>query len=96
MIVDPLPVYSLILQMVGALYFAFAMMNWTAKESLIGGIYGRPIVIGNLTHFVIGALALIKSAAVQPPIPVLWIAVLIYSFFAAAFSFLFFRHPGGK
>ena len=31
-----------------------------AKESLIGGIYNRPIAIGNFMHFAVGAMALIK------------------------------------
>jgi Na+-driven multidrug efflux pump len=51
---------ALVLQILGALYFAFAMVNWTAKPNLIGGIYGRPISIGNLLHFSVGALALLK------------------------------------
>ena len=50
--------HPLLLQITGALYFAWGMVNWTAKANLIGGIYGRPIAIGNLSHFIIGALAL--------------------------------------
>ena len=36
---EPLPV---LLQLLGALYLSFAFANWTAKDSLIGGIYARP------------------------------------------------------
>ena len=36
------------------------MLNWMAKGTLIGGIYNKPIAIGNFTHFTIGGLALIK------------------------------------
>src|SRR6187551_3157567 len=57
---DPSLINSVIIQLIGALYFSFAMVNWTAKANLIGGIYNRPVAIGNLTHFIIGALALIK------------------------------------
>jgi len=32
---------ALIIQLMGALYFGFAMINWTAKANLIGGIYSR-------------------------------------------------------
>jgi len=49
----PLPV---IIQLLGALYLGFALTNWTAKDSLIGGIYARPLSIGNCLHFVAGAL----------------------------------------
>src|SRR5690349_3179780 len=31
----------LVVQLTGALYLSFAMLNWTAKESVIGGIYNR-------------------------------------------------------
>lgn len=81
-----------IMQILGALYFAFAMVNWTAKANLIGGIYGRPIAIGNLTHFVIGALALIKSYFSNHESVVLIFAV-IYAVFAVLFSIVFFTHP---
>lgn len=82
----------LILQVLGALYFAFAMVNWTAKANLIGGIYARPIAIGNLTHFTIGALALIKGYFADHRMPVL-IAALIYTAFAILFAIIFFTHP---
>jgi len=42
--------------------FGFAMINWTAKTSLLGWIYGRPIPIGNFAHYAIAALALLKIA----------------------------------
>ena len=43
----------LLMQIIGSFYFAFAMLNWMSKGSIIGGIYNRPIAIANLTHFVI-------------------------------------------
>ena len=83
---------SLILQILGALYFAFAMVNWTAKANLIGGIYARPIAIGNLTHFVVGALALIKGYFSNHEMVILTLSV-IYTVFAILFAIVFFRHP---
>src|SRR5471030_22163 len=53
--------FVLLLQIMGALYFSFAMINWTAKGGIIGGIYNKPIAMGNFTHFFIGALALAKA-----------------------------------
>jgi hypothetical protein len=82
---------ALVLQVLGAMYFAFAMLNWTARANLIGGIYARPIAIGNLTHFVMSALALGKGYF-SGAIIILPIA-LIYIAFAIAFTIVFFRHP---
>jgi hypothetical protein len=39
-VTHPLPV---VIQLMGAFYVAFALTNWTAKDSIIGGIYARPI-----------------------------------------------------
>jgi hypothetical protein len=61
----------LFLQLAGALYIGFAVMNWMAKTVLIGGIYARPLAIGNLAHFLIGALALVKYAASTGASPVI-------------------------
>jgi hypothetical protein len=68
------------------------MMNWTAKANLIGGIYARPLAIGNLTHFVIGALALSKGYSLSQPI-IFQAITLIYIVFAISFVIVFFRHP---
>src|SRR5215203_813962 len=53
---------TLFLQITGALYLGFAMMNWMAKTVLIGGIYARPLGMGNCLHFTVAALALFKFA----------------------------------
>ncbi|HEX6099164.1 MAG TPA: hypothetical protein VF432_22820 [Thermoanaerobaculia bacterium] len=85
---EPLP---LLVQLLGALWFAFAMVNWTSRGSLIGGIYNRPVAIGNLTHFVIGALALVKHATSAGA--VVWGIAAVYAIFAIAFAAVFFRSP---
>jgi hypothetical protein len=42
------------------LYFAFALMNWTVKDSAIGGINAHPVSLGNFGHFFTGMLLLAK------------------------------------
>lgn len=86
----------IILQLMGALYFGFAMINWTAKANLIGGIYSRPVAIGNLAHFVIGVLALIKLTLGGAGLHYLWVAALGYSVFAILFSYVFMTTPALK
>jgi Na+-driven multidrug efflux pump len=82
----------ILFQVLGALYFAFGMVNWTAKGNLIGGIYGRPIAIGNLTHFVVGALALVKGYFALHQTVVL-VAAVVYAVLATLFMIVFFTHP---
>ncbi len=88
----PTVLEAVIWQVMGALYLAFAITNWTARANLIGGTYGRPIAIGNLSHFVIAALALLKAHVSQPS-TVLLVAGVVYVLFAIFFAIIFMTHP---
>src|SRR4051812_16048044 len=66
------------IQITGALYLGFAIMNWMAKTVLIGGIYARPLAMGNFVHFMIAALALVKVALKVSSFH-LWLAAILYS-----------------
>ena len=85
---------ELLMQIIGSFYFSFAMLNWISKVSIIGGIYNRPIVIANLTHFTIAGLALIKGILSYFSLSyIIWIIAIIYSIFAILFGILVFNHP---
>lgn len=91
---DSNKIVQIALQLLGGLYFGFGMLNWMSKASLIGGIYNRPVVIANLSHFMIGGLALIKGFLDSNgwPIPLI-ILTFIYVIYAVFFGVLLFRHP---
>lgn len=85
----------LALQLLGAPFLGFAMLNWMAKGSIIGGIYARPVAIGNFMHFAISALALVKlvfSTDQQLQVGIIVIAVLM-SIFAIWFGIVFRTNP---
>jgi len=85
---------QLLMQIIGSLYFAFAILNWMSKGSFIGGIYNRPIAMANLTHFVIAGLALIKEILANPSLSyIIWSIAIIYSIFAIFFGIVAFKHP---
>lgn len=82
------------LQVIGAMYLAFGMMNWMARKSLIGGIYNRPIAIANMTHFMMVGIMLTKWKIGDLDLPDgFWAMVLIYLFFAAVFIKILFTTP---
>jgi hypothetical protein len=82
------------LQITGAQYFAMGMLNWMTKNSTIGGIYNRPVSIANFTHYMIGALALIKGLLSSPGLPfIFWILTVLYIAFAVVYGFIFNRNP---
>jgi hypothetical protein len=85
---------NLTLQLLGALYFGFAMTNWMAKTALIGGIYARPLSIGNFSHFLIAGLALVKAAFSSNTTSIyIYGLTSIYVFFAILFGYVIFTHP---
>lgn len=85
---------SLLVQLMGALYFSFALMNWTAKDSAIGGIYARPVSLGNFSHFFAGALLLVKFQLTNEFNVVVLLAAIVYVIYAACFYWLVFRATG--
>ena len=82
----------LLLQLLGALYLGFAMLNWMARRNLLGGIYSRPIALGNFVHFAVVAIALSKAVARGADAPRL-VAAAAYLAFAAWFGLVVFTHP---
>ncbi len=86
-------VFPLILQLLGAAYLGFAMLNWMAKANLIGGIYSKPVAIGNLAHFFIGGATLLKAAFNNPELSFLWAIGAVYTLLAILFAKISFTHP---
>jgi hypothetical protein len=84
---------TLILQFLGAAYFGFAMLNWMAKGNLIGGIYSKPVALGNYAHFLVGVLAVGKLAIKSNGLNYLWVMTIIYAIFAVLFGYISFSTP---
>ncbi len=88
---------TLSLQLTGALYFGFAMTNWMAKTVLIGGIYAKPLSIGNFSHFLIAGLALIKfSINADIANTYIYTLTVFYVIFSISFGYVLFTHPKQK
>ena len=87
---------SVPIQLMGALYFSMAMMNWTAKDSAIGGIYARPVSIANFVHFFIGTLLLAKVVLSSGFNLSSTLLLVVYAIFAILFYWLVFRATGIK
>jgi len=90
-VTQPLP---LVIQLLGAFYCSFALTNWIAKESTIGGIYARPTSLGNFAHFTVGTLALAKYQIADEASPLLLVVLSVYAIFAILFGWLVFVHSG--
>lgn len=89
------PITILFLQILGSLYLGFGILNWMAKPNLIGGIYSKPLAIGNLAHFGISAIALLKIIfEAQAHVEILILLAVVYVVFAICFGYVFMKNPG--
>lgn len=84
---------AVLIQLLGASYFGMGIWLWMSKGAVVGGIYGRPLVMGALSHFMVAALALWKAQDVLAAFPVLWVLVVVFSLLAAGFGRLLFMQP---
>lgn len=53
-------------QLLAAAWLSVALFNWNSRDTVLGGIYGRPSVNLNLVLSVVSALALLKVGAAAP------------------------------
>ncbi|MDG1038741.1 MAG: hypothetical protein P8O89_07345 [Polaribacter sp.] len=91
------PILTVSMQLLGALYLGFAILNWMTKASLIGGIYNRPLAIGNFMHFAVGALALVKIInKIDNHSEIIISFTVVYSAFAILFGYVLITHPSSK
>lgn len=87
---SPVTGSGIAIQLLGGVYFAFAITNWTAKDKPIGGIYSRPLSLGNFVHFMIGALVLLNRVLAGEISAALVAAGAVYAVLAIGFGRLAF------
>lgn len=75
----------LFIQLLGAALFAIGLMNYMGRNAILGGIYGKPILLGNMVFHFIAALELIRYVFNSHAIEILWIPAILYAFLAAGF-----------
>ena len=85
----------LFLQILGSLYLGFAMLNWMTRNNLIGGIYSRPLLIGNLVHFLMSSFALIKLAqqTTNNEFSIILVNTIVYCLFTLSYGYIFIKNP---
>ena len=92
--VEPNIITIVFLNIMSALYLGFGILNWMAKGTLIGGIYNKPIAIGNLMHFGVGAIALVKVVSnIQMHSEIVISLTVVYVIFAILFVYIFRTNP---
>jgi hypothetical protein len=80
----------LLIEMMGATYLGFALLNYAARGVIIGGIYARPLALGNFLHFAMVTVALAREAIDHQVIQLAGSA-LVFGIFAVGFGWVLFR-----
>lgn len=84
---------TILVQLLGASCVGFALLDWSARGSLIGGIYGRPVALGNFGFLLIAALALVKASLPADLRPAQIALIAVSSLLALGFARVLFVHP---
>lgn len=80
-------------QLLGAAWLGVAAMNWLQRAALLGGIYGRPVVMANLALYFVSALSLLRALLDGAASRAAWIALAPVVLLAAAYGALLLRGP---
>lgn len=80
-------------QVLGAAWIGVAALNWFSKGVLIGGIYGRHVVMANGALYFITTMVLIKIVVRGNAPSALWSLLVPAMFFAGIYGWLVFRGP---
>lgn len=75
----------LVLQLLGGALFGFGMINYMGRNAILGGIYGKPIILGNMVFHFIVALELARYMFENDRFGFLLAGGILYAFLAAAF-----------
>ena len=87
---DPDGPTILLIEMMGATYLGFALLNYTARGVIMGGIYARPLALGNFLHFAMVAVTLAREA-IDHQVAQLAGSATVFGLFALAFGWVLFR-----
>jgi hypothetical protein len=88
----------LITSLLGAALFGIGMLNYLGRNAIFGGIYGKPILMGNLVFHTVVAINMVKFAWGSGGVLALISAVMggCYMLFAVGFIRLNFFPPDLK
>ena len=80
-------------QLLGAAWLGVAALNWLQRATVLGGIYGRPVVLANVALYFISALSLLRALLGGAVPAALWLVLVPTALLAAAYGALLLRGP---
>lgn len=83
-------VAAAVAQLLGGAWLGVAALNWFTRGHAIGGIYGRPLILCNLTLYLVSSTTLLKAAKGADS---LLAAGLVAGVMTALYAWLVYRSP---
>jgi hypothetical protein len=80
-------------QLLAAALLALAVLDWLHRSALLGGIYGRPVVMSNAAFYFIAAMVLLRRMVGREAPVALWIVAVPVVVLAAVYVWLLRRGP---
>jgi hypothetical protein len=80
-------------QLLGAAWLGVAMLDWMHRTTLIGGIYGRAIVMANLVLYFVGATSLVRPLLRAGAPAAMWLVFAPFALLALVYGVLLYRGP---
>jgi hypothetical protein len=80
------PTSPVVVQLLGAGLFALGFLDWVARFSTIGGVYGRSVVVANVAYFFTTAATLVHHALRSERAGLAWLLACITGLLAVWFA----------
>jgi len=80
-------------QLLAAAWLAIAALNWLQRSAVLGGIYGRAVVLANLVLYFVTALSVGRALAAGTAPASLWALTVPAAVLAVAYGALLLRGP---
>jgi hypothetical protein len=80
-------------QLLAAAWLGLAAVNWMQRTTLLGGIYGRPVVMANAVLYLVSTLGLLRALVDGAAPRAMWAACAIAGALAIVYCALMLRGP---
>src|SRR4051812_12424399 len=80
-------------QLLAAAWLGIAALNWLQRSVILGGIYGRPVVLVNLVLYFVSGLSLLRVLAASAAPAPLWAVAVPIALLALVYAALLLRGP---
>lgn len=80
-------------QLLAAAWLGIGVLNWLSRFALLGGIYGRPVVMANFTLYFIASMVLVRRVMSGGAPVAVWTVLVVAAALAIAYGWLLRRGP---